>query len=68
MKKGGASMQEIAFITDHHNYQSLESYLSAPDHEDYECYNDMMAAYASNKSIEKTNKTQEMTEPKSVKK
>ena len=25
MKKGGACIQEIAYVTDHHNYQSLES-------------------------------------------
>ena len=49
MKKGDANLQEIAFVIDHANYQSLESYLAAPDDEDFERYNDMMFNYASNK-------------------
>ena len=38
MKKGGANLQEIAYVLDHANYQSLESYLAAPNNEDYERY------------------------------
>ena len=38
MKKSGFNLQEVSSVTDHANYQSLESYLNAPDDEDMERY------------------------------
>ena len=45
MKKSGFNLQEIAYVTDHSNYQSLESYLSAPDEEDMQWYADALFSF-----------------------
>ena len=55
MKKGGYNIQGIAYVTDHSNYQSLESYLSAPDEEDYEHYNDILFKYHTSKEVRNRN-------------
>ena len=45
MHKSGCSLQQIAKVTDHTNYQSLESYLASPDDDDYEHFNDVLFQY-----------------------
>ena len=48
MKKVGFDLQQIACVTDHSNYQSLESYLAQPDDKDYEEFNDKVFKYVNN--------------------
>ena len=57
-------MQEIAQVTEHANFQSLESYLAAPDGEDFIQYNNIMFAY----HTDENNPQQSEVIPKKIKK
>ena len=54
MKKSGFNLQEIAYITDHANYQSLESYLNAPNDDDMQCYADALFNFHDNQNQPKS--------------
>ena len=63
MSKAGFSIQQIAFVTDHSNYQSLESDLAEPEKDDYEQFNDKMFDYHD----DTTKNLKEIQQPESVK-
>ena len=58
------AVQQIAYVTDHSNYQSLELYLAQPSGEDYEQFNDKMFNYVNNIAPEATANQENNDKPK----